>query len=509
MHTRDFFTWRAGIREECKTTNETINKLLKMQPDMRNDEQQHLRKYNTKGRTVKGRDGKDYTLFTPAQSKRLEKWCDKQCDEDKPLNAKILYERIKEECTNPHLYRIGKDYWRLGGSACKRNPKLLVKSTPGDHGAHWQKYTSAERALNRWFEKLDYADVVMSPTCFSSLRSSSEAEAVAFRKRVCIEGRTKDNTYCMDETACWCFLVQRTSRRKRGTAAYGRAAIATPDGGRPGKGRRDTMVVTVCGNGKNTTSFPIKSSKAGKTRAGEDVRAVGGMQNCIMPLWYERCIQPLRRADLARGFAKSFMFWDKLASHKYKDIIWQMENDGWVILFIPDKFKTFSPLDNPLFKEIKHIYRQTPPAQRSTFRGKCVYWQRSMDEVCTRGRVAKAFDDCLLTDFTTYPRLPVPPRLTKPEKYTVTGDGVNAGKDVVVWAGEGTQPKSPFCQGRVWHSLHDIAEEDHQAYLENDARAGRVVEELDESKLLGQPLMCYSALEGDPTDGRMYVPGGI
>ena len=132
-----------------------------------------------------------------------------------------------------------------------------------------------------------------------------------------------------------------------------------------------------------------------------------------------------------------------------------------------------------------------------------------MDEVCTRGRVAKAFDDCLLTDFTTYPRLPVPPRLTKPEKYTVTGDGVNAGKDVVVWAGEGAQPKSPFCQGGVWHSLHDIAEEDHQAYLENDARAGRVVEELDESKLLGQPLMCYSTLEGDPTDGRMYVPGGI
>ena len=132
------------------------------------------------------------------------------------------------------------------------------------------------------------------------------------------------------------------------------------------------MVVTVCGNGKNTTSFPIKSSKAGKTRAGEDVRAVGGMQNCIMPLWYERCIQPLRRADLARGFAKSFMFWDKLASHKYKDIIWQMENDGWVILFIPDKFKTFSPLDNPLFKEINTFTdRRRRPSDRPSGESAC------------------------------------------------------------------------------------------------------------------------------------------
>jgi len=231
------------------------------------------------------------------------------------------------------------------------------------------------------------------------------------------------------------------------------------------------------------------------------------MKNEIAIIWYNDVLKPWREEDKRKNHEFSYMIWDRLGVHKNKELLHMMENDGWRIIFIPDKFKTFSPLDNPLFHEIKHVYRKSPVRERSIFEHKVSKWIAAAEERIgrrskIRGRLAKSFVDCKLIGHALGPVLPAPERLTQVELVQI--NGANA-RMVVAWPGtgaaQGNSRQSPFGVGGHLHSAALFTGEEEEAYLEAHVAQGMNLIPL--TAALNRVVKGYSRKRGMQTGSRV------
>lgn len=157
------------------------------------------------------------------------------------------------------------------------------------------------------------------------------------------------NFFCMDETGIWNDSVVPRS--------YSPIGGDLPEIHSPDAPKRNTLVATLCGDGRKLPFFFIEHTREKRKKKQVIQRAVKGMTEKLMLDYIEKIIRP----NVPRG---SVLLMDQLSSHKTAKVMDSLQSLGVLAVFFPPKASAdLSPLDNFFFHSFKTEFRKIQPKQ--------------------------------------------------------------------------------------------------------------------------------------------------